>query len=288
MSLETTETPNNPASAGDSTGAAQAASKAAFDFAAPYRDVRINATPNADTPLWIWYRLNQPTRQQQKDYQNKNVAKNTYVGNSVRTQDGGSVESAALLFRDIASAVRYFDFEDGSDPQQFVALTPERLAALMKVFSFHASAAIAALYQGKCVPVEARSKNVLKISQITQEFTLRIGGESEPTALVSIKARNPSESAWRNLQLDRHFTDTSQNKGGKGQVVQKTIVNRVAYAEFLKDVVIEMDATVKGKALADTGADVAARSDWFNGIDLEWAYIIGSAIESAVATNLSD
>lgn len=288
MSLETTETPNNPASAGDSKGAAQAAP--VFDFAAPYRDVRINARPTADKPLWVTYRLAKPTKEQDKEHQRLSASLQTYFADSIRSSS--SAETAnQRLFEDTVRAVKGVDFGDGSNPAEFVELTPDRLQKLLSFASSHPTAAINGYYQGQCVPREENSADgdTFKFDNGERWFDLRIGSEREPVAVVGFKAGKPSAAVLQALQVDKRLLDMKTGKGKNRAVSQTITINRTAYRQFLKAVVVEIEGGVTGtQTWSQVVNDTRARDAFFDQIDGLWCLEIGMAIEAEYDASLSD
>lgn len=285
MSLETTEVLNSPVSAGDSNGAAQAAP--VFDFAAPFRDVRINARPTADEPLWVTYRLAKPTKEQDREHQRLSASLHTYFNDSIRSSSN-LVAANQWLFAQTVRAVQGVDFGDGSDPHSFVDLTSARLEALLSFAGSHPNVAINGYYQGQCTPREELA-DALRFGSDELRFDLRIGPASAPVAVVVFKASKSSFTAFQTLQADKQVTDMKPGKGKSRTVSQTIVVNRVAYRNFLKAVVVEIEgATAGGQTWADVVNNERARNAFFDAIDGLWCVEVGMAIEAEYDASLSD
>jgi len=284
-----------PNEAVDSQPAAQAEP---FKFDAPYREVTINATPGlaGDDAILVKYRIAKPSRAQEDRHQRLSAIRTEATGRNTLTRTSGAAAANQELFKQCARAVQGLDFEDDSNPLDWVELTKERLAKLLERFSDHASAAIDALYEGTCVarqePAELKADpeqpkvKVLRFQTGARWFDLLIGDRHNPTHKVSFQIERPSDKAWRTLDDSRGLNDT-EVKGRES--IARTITNRAAFREFLKAALVDVEgATVGGRTFAEVRHSPSSRNEWVDAIDGLWCVEIVMAFEAACRASAQD
>ena len=277
----------------DAKSAAQAAP---FAFDAPHREVTINATPDrtGEEAILVKYRLAKPTKAQDAQHQRLSAIRTEATGRNTLTRTSGTAAANQELFKQCAKAVHGLDFEDGSNPLDWVELTPERMKKLFDYYSDHATAAIDALYEGTCIARQESSAlkgepdqpKVLRFQTGPRWYDLLIGNRHAPAHTVSFQLGRPTEKAWKALDDSRALNDT-EVKGKES--VGRTVTNRAAFREFLKAAVEDVEgAMVGGRTFAEVKASPRTRDEWIDEIDGLWCVEIVIAFEAACRASAQD